>query len=307
MDKKRFPLALGLASMVLGLVTIPAPGAAATRARASAVCELSLNSISATGAHQGQRIKATTPPTAGVTSQAPDKFAPGMTRLSGSWMSESLIPYSMLHQGKVVIGSTMYAASWEQYAADESVHLGRVGGGWDSFTFFEESRYDEGAKPGAVARRHEYGLRSDGALARWRISDKGWVAAGTYPGFAAVKTMALISQTRTYDTFLANTRGGALYTIRIPVTNPMKPIVTRVRASTWQAFDTLIAERCGQYGTLLLGIDKHTSSAYLYAVGHANGTATVIQSLGKVPNVHTAPVYFRSTGVPWATPPLNGD
>ena len=28
--------------------------------------------------------------------------------------------------------------------------------------------------------------------------------------------MALISETKTYDTFLANTRGGALYTIRIP-------------------------------------------------------------------------------------------
>jgi hypothetical protein len=46
-------------------------------------------------------------------------------------------------------------------------------------------------------------------------------------------------------------------------------------------------------GTLLLGIDKDTKSAYLYAVGHANGTATVIQGLGKVPGTFNDPVYFR--------------
>jgi hypothetical protein len=31
----------------------------------------------------------------------------------------------------------------------------------------------------------------------------------------------------------------------------------------------------------------------LYAVGHANGTATVIQSIGKVPGTFNDPVYFR--------------
>ena len=72
---KRFPLALGLASMVLGLATVPATGAAAEHARASASCELSLGSVSVTGAHQSQRIKATTPPSAGVTNQGPVKFA----------------------------------------------------------------------------------------------------------------------------------------------------------------------------------------------------------------------------------------
>jgi hypothetical protein len=71
------------------------------------------------------------------------------------------------------------------------------------------------------------------------------------------------------------------------------PVVKRVRASTWQAFDALVAEKCGQYGTMLVGIDKDTQSAYAYAVGHANGTATVIQGLGKVPATFADPVYFR--------------
>jgi hypothetical protein len=41
------------------------------------------------------------------------------------------------------------------------------------------------------------------------------------------------------------------------------------------------------------GQDKDTKSGYLYAVGHANGTATVIKSLGKVPATFGDPVDFR--------------
>ena len=48
--------------------------------------------------------------------------------------------------------------------------------------------------------------------------------------------------------------------------------------------------------TLLLGIDKDTRTAYLYAVGHANGAATVIKGLGTVGKQLAAPedkTYFR--------------
>jgi hypothetical protein len=44
---------------------------------------------------------------------------------------------------------------------------------------------------------------------------------------------------------------------------------------------------------LLLGIDKDTRNGYLYAVSHANGTATVIKGLGKVPTTFTDKTYFR--------------
>ncbi|WP_406049691.1 hypothetical protein [Kribbella sp. NBC_00889] len=67
----------------------------------------------------------------------------------------------------------------------------------------------------------------------------------------------------------------------------------QVRAGTWQGFEKLIATRCGQNGTLLLGIDKDAKAGYLYAVGHANGTATVIKGLGKVNATFSDPVNFR--------------
>ena len=111
--------------------------------------------------------------------------------------------------------------------------------------------------------------------------------------------MTLISKTATYDTFLMNLRGGALYTARFPTSVPMKPVVKVVRKSTWQGFESLTAQKCGQYGVLLLGIDKDTGSGYMYAVGHANGTATVIKSIGKVPGTFADPVYFR-----WGVTPV---
>jgi hypothetical protein len=55
---------------------------------------------------------------------------------------------------------------------------------------------------------------------------------------------------------------------------------------------------CGQYGTLLLGIDKDTKKGYLYAVGHANGLSTVIQSRGQVPGTFDDPVDFRWVPIP---------
>ncbi len=123
-----------------------------------------------------------------------------------------------------------------------------------------------------------------------------WTRNGVFSGFGAVKTMALFSRTTSYDTLLVTTRGGGLYTVRIPHSQPTTPVVKKVRGSTWQGLDTLIAARCGRYGTLLLGIDKTYNPdyiwGYLYAVGHANGTATVIKSLGQVPGSYY-PSAFR--------------
>ncbi|MFG1814747.1 hypothetical protein ACGFIF_13340 [Kribbella sp. NPDC049174] len=120
-----------------------------------------------------------------------------------------------------------------------------------------------------------------------------------------MKTMALISETKTYDTFLANTHGGALYTIRIPRAAGQLPIVKKVRTSTWQSFEYLVAEKCGAQSTLLTAIDKNTGSAYLYAVSHANGASTVIKGLGKVPGTYNDPVYYLRTTE--GVPPLFGE
>ncbi|MEV8372704.1 hypothetical protein AB0P21_08195 [Kribbella sp. NPDC056861] len=309
MNKRRLSIAAAsLASLVLGATaTLPASGAAATATQPSAACRLALGSVDSVGGHTGQEITAGTPPTASAKHVTPIRFAPGVAKLSGSWISEPNIAGSD-NYGKLVLGTSLYAGFYQTNELDKPTTLRKIGGGWDQFSFYEESRFDQSGRPGGTWHTYEYALRKDGVLARWRIGDKGqWIAAGTYAGFSSVKTMALISQTPSYDTFLANARGGALYTIRIPLSSPLKPVVTKVRSSTWQGFETLIAERCGQHGTLLLGIDKETKTGFLYAVGRASGTATVINGLGKVPATFADPVYFRNTVVAFASDPLNGD
>ncbi|MGW6276267.1 hypothetical protein [Kribbella sp. NPDC055071] len=295
------------ALLVSGLL-IPLPAHAAPT-QATAACALSLGSVNAAGDHQIQAVTATSPPSTTTKDVIKTKvFAPGATRLHGTWTREPAVPEDLDLYGDVVLGSTMYEAGYQVGSQPSgTVSFSRVGSGWDKFTYFEESDYDEGAHPGAVAHTYNYGLRNDGTLFRWFEDGKGWHAAGSSAGFSSVKTLALISQTRTYDTFLANTKGGALYTIHIPISSPMKPVVKKVRTRSWQAADQLIAERCGRYGTLLLGIDKDTKSASLYAVGHANGTSTVINTLGKVTGTFDQPIYFRWGAAAFANPPLNGE
>ncbi|GAB2643109.1 hypothetical protein [Kribbella swartbergensis] len=200
--------------------------------------------------------------------------------------------------GSVVFGAALYDSTiWVDRVSGTGTikdqRLTRIGGGWDRFRTLTRSN----ATAGDRGFDRSYALRDDGVLFRWFVQPVNgtlvWKAAGSYPGFSAVKAVALLSRTSTYDTLLVTTRGGALYTVRIPLSSPMKPIVKQVRSGTWQGFETLIASRCGQYGSLLLGIDKDTRSGYLYAVGHANGTATVIRSLGKVPATFGDPVNFR--------------
>jgi hypothetical protein len=185
-----------------------------------------------------------------------------------------------------VLGSSLYFAQYGKGTDGKPINtVQRIGGGWDKFTVIEESFYW-----GPTIRFAKYGLRNDGVLFRWT---DGFKKVSSYPGFSAVKTMTLISETATYDTFLATTRGGALYTIRIPVGTSMKPVVKQVRASTWGSFEHLVAEKCGAQSTLLTAIDKDTGSAYLYKVGHANGAATTIKMIKKVPGSFKEPVYFH--------------
>jgi hypothetical protein len=199
--------------------------------------------------------------------------------------------------GYVIVGDSLYQAVYSAHGDgivnNPPAGLRRIGGGWGAFTMVEEAEY-QGPTQGGISRWNVYGLRSDGVLFRWSVSSKGvWRSTGSTAGFSSVKSMALVSKSATYDTFVANTRGGALYTIRIPTGSPMKPVVKQVRTRTWQGFETLLTQKCGVYGTILLGIDKDTDSAYLYAVGRFTGTSTVIQSLGKVPATFADNVYAR--------------
>ncbi|HWD79466.1 MAG TPA: hypothetical protein VG497_11300 [Kribbella sp.] len=255
-------------------------------------------------------ITAGSPPTVQELPRYANLFPEGLPRLSTVFFNDPVVTgYGGAYAGHVVIGSGLYSSIYfltESGEVDRTQsHNFRIGGGWGDVTFLESS-YPHDTNPWALV--NHYALRGNGTLTRW--DDKGgfgWTNPQSAGGFSAVKTMTLISQTATYDTFLANTRGGALYTIRLPLTSPMKPVVKRVRTSTWQSFETLLAEKCGQYGTLLLAIDKDTQSGYLYALGHANGSATVIKGLGKVPTTFTDPVNFRFTTEPGTAPLLFGE
>jgi hypothetical protein len=255
---------------------------------------MTTGSVTAGGDHLARQVIATVPPTAAASDVvARNVYPDGQVRLSSSMIGTDDGYDGLDVSGFVVMGDAMYASGYKA-ANGEIVNTGlsRVGGGWSGFTAFERAEYR--SPSGDFWRMNAYGLRNDGTLLRWTFDrTTAWRSKTSYPGFAAVKSMALISKTRTYDTFLANTRSGALYTIHIPTTSPMKPVVKLVRHSTWQGFETMLAAPCGQSGTLLLGIDKDTKAGYLYAVGHANGSATVIQGRGKVPVTFADPVSFR--------------
>ncbi|WP_410790106.1 hypothetical protein [Kribbella sp. C-35] len=272
---------------------------------------LSTAFTAAGGDHTATIVTATSPPTVQQNGRFTDIYPDGQVRLSGTVSSDPDVTGTGGRiWGYVVMGSTLYGSGYlltEDGEVDRpTVGLSRVGGGWGDATFFDSTTYWN--YPSLPVITTQYSLRSNGTITRWDDrSGSAWGNKQTAIGFAAVKTMALISQTLTYDTFLANTRGGALYTIRIPRTSPMKPIVKLVRSSTWQGFESLTIAKCGIYGTLLLGIDKDTRSGYLYAVGHANGTATVIKGLGKVPATFADPVYFRHVIRPGDNPMLFGE
>jgi hypothetical protein len=290
----------GLASVVVGLTSSPAM---AGESSATAACRTTLGSVAPTGQHAHDAITATNPPTHTSGVAKPVVYPAGAARLSSTFSTEPFVPESYGNDGYVVLGDALYYSNYTVNGTGEldptyPVVLRRIGGGWSDYTALEVSRFDDGKS----FRTHAYGLRNDGVLTRWTVTSKGWTAPTTYSGLGGVKSMTLISKTRTYDTFLANTRAGVLETIHIPTTAPLKPVIKTVRSSTWQGFEALVGTPCGQYGTLLTGIDKDTGKAYLYAVGHATGTTTVIQGLGAVPGTFTAPFYFRSAPAPFVDP-----
>lgn len=261
---------------------------------------MSASSVTAAGDHNAVGIVSTAPPKATNGVLGRGAFGPGQVKVMATMsilIDQGPDGSGYDVYGYVVIGDTLYQAAYGAHGDGILDHppagLRRIGGGWGRFTMVEEAEY-QGPTQAGISRWTVYGLRNDGVLFRWTVSSKGvWRSAGSAAGFAAVKSMALVSKAATYDTFVANTRGGALYTIHIPTSTPMKPVVKQVRSRTWQGFETLLTQKCGVYGTVLLGIDKDTDTAYLYAVGRFSGTSTVIQSLGKVPATFADNAYAR--------------
>ncbi|MEU4196178.1 hypothetical protein AB0E69_30025 [Kribbella sp. NPDC026611] len=300
MSLKRAVAVAASALLLGGLAAAPA-GAAGTSTSATtattAACSLWAGSVTAGGDQASTTITATSPITAEKATAWPKMFAPGVAKIASTWTETMGISGNTQTYGEIILNSTLYSG---EYGHDDSTGkpfstVKSQGGGYNGYRAIESSFYG-----GRTVRGAWYRLRGDGVL--YRTENK---VVSRWSGYASVKTMALISETATYDTFLATTFGGQLYTIHIPVAAGKAPIVTKVRTSTWQGFEFLVAEKCGTQGTLLLAVDKDTKSAYLYAVSHAKGTATVIKGLGKVPGSFSDPVYFLNTAE--GNPPLFGE
>ena len=300
--KLRRTSAVAASALLLGGVATTSASAAPTVTTATtAACSTTAASITSAGDIAGTSITATSPITAKY-NKGPHLFTPGIAKAASTWTTSLEVPAGSTTTGLVVLNDTLYSAFYSDLSGGPASGLKKIGSGWRYYSVVEDSFWQKetGSTVTASAR---YGF--DGQLHRWVRTKGVWHGETAAGNFYSVKTMALISETQTYDTFLANTRGGALYTIRIPRTSPLKPIVKKVRTSTWGSFESLVAEKCGTQSTLLTAIDKDTGSAYLYAVGHANGASTVIRGLGKVPGTFKDPVY--SLGTAEGQPPLFGE
>lgn len=307
------PITVRGAAALAGLTMLGAALAPATaNAQSTAtVCGMGLSTVTPGGDDKQLSVKATTPPTSG-TFMGPKGLYPDVKpRLAGAVGSEPVVPAGLQVGGYVVLGTDMYGTSYTTDGSGTEVTPGsfgmtKIGGGWGAdYTYFEKSTYTEGF---TYLRYRTYALQNTGRLTRWTSDAKGWHSKQTTTALpAGIKTMTLISQQRTYETFLANTTSGALYSIRVPIAGTMTPVVKLIRSSGWQSFETLVADKCGTQSTLLLGIDKDSKTGKLYAVSHANGTATVIQDLGKVTGTFDDPYYARKF---WDVPEsgnLNGE
>ncbi|TCC15529.1 hypothetical protein [Kribbella speibonae] len=294
MIRKRAAGLVGLALAAGALVQAEPATAAPTEG--PGFCQLSLGSTTSEGDLILRTMYGVTPPGAspsrwGGKDLLPDnqlRVASGIgTQTNADQTGESRRQY-------VVLGSTLnlltYTVNGFWGEVDPAtVKRTAIGGGWGDVRYLESSRFNRGT---TLVRQNMYAVLGDTIL-RWNVvNGTSFAQKTTYAGFSAVKTMTLISQTATYDTFLASTRLGALYTIRIPLTG--KPVVKVVRRSTWQGFEALVADgiTCGD-NTIVVGVDKETGTPYLYEFGHANGTATVIKALGKVPRTFNEVAYSR--------------
>ncbi|WP_427889349.1 hypothetical protein ACQHIV_38960 [Kribbella sp. GL6] len=211
-------------------------------------------------------------------------------RAMSSWYPSTTRQGQPYFYGLLLQGDNLYRHSTITPVGSQArVTTTKLGGGWKNFKTIATSTYND-----SIAGTHSYlyGLNANGYLYRYAASGAGYRAYGAFGGFKSFKTMAMISQTRTYDTLLMTTTAGALYTIHIPITANAKPVVKLIRKSGWSSFESLLVEHCGDsMGSVVVGIDHSTDSGYQYTFGRTNGTATAITSYGKIPVVFNGAVH----------------
>lgn len=186
-------------------------------------------------------------------------------------------------------GTSLVAVRWRQdrlplghelldrYGSHQHVEMTPLGRGWGAFTQLIDSGRE-------FREFYAYAPRlKGGSIYRYVRTPTGVKSAGVVSGFGDLKAITIISSRPTKDVLLANTSTGRLLAITVPRTTRMTTSMSRLRTSTWQGFERLVASPCGQ-GTGLLAIDDETGKGYFYEMGHAAGARTPIRAVpGTVP------------------------
>ncbi|MEV8377137.1 hypothetical protein AB0P21_30630 [Kribbella sp. NPDC056861] len=251
----------------------PAAKLPQTKAQAAGPCKVLIGGVDATGEASATELTATKPPTAG--GPAPFQLFP--VRASSTWYYvKGGVQPPPYYAGIVLQGANLYIArATFVLDAPGAASSTKLGTGWSGFSTIATSNYVQGPK----AHGFLYGLHANGSLYRYDLNT-GVKPLGSAPGYQGFRAITVISETATYDTLLATTKAGALWTIRIPVTAPFKATLKLVRSTGFKGYDQLVAQRCGASSTLLTGLNKANNKATLYAMSRANGTATVINTIG---------------------------
>jgi hypothetical protein len=284
-----FRKTIGLVSVAGLVLTLPTAQAAQATTTAptslAAACALGVGSFNQQWGQNSEVISATTPPTESPILSTPNIYKPpfDIGSTPTTFTTTPMTGGRTARVGKIVIGGYLYDSS-AIVRSDGSLMAGsavlkKYGGGWGG-RFLVQARYKASAasKP---TRTTLYQQDASGRLGRWTDVGAGFRNTGYVTGLSTMKAFALIATTATYDMFLVNNRAGGLYTLKIPTTSPLKPVATPVRTSSWQIFEKMIAAPCGT-GSIVLAMDRDNGTYYIYSVGHANGSKTVIKNLGKV-------------------------
>ncbi len=261
---------------------------------AAAACDVLIGATTATGMNGGYAVTATKP--VGVEELAPYKLFG--VRASSSWYywepSESVNYFA----GFVLQSGNLYAAA-ETYKNNSNtpvVSAKKLGTGYGGFSTITSANYYEPTT--GRGRMNLYGLHTNGSLYRYSVKGPtGPVATyGNAPGYSSFKAITVISATATYDTLLATTKQGALWTIHVPTAVPLKATLKAVRSTGFASYNQLVAQRCGASSTLLTGFNNATNTATVYAMSKAVGSKTVINTIGSFAASQDATVHYLYTG-----------
>ncbi len=261
---------------------------------AAGACQVDVGAVTAAGQNGGYEITATKP----VTASDYPAFKMFGIRASSTWFAWAGSGTTKYYSGLVLVSGSLYATA-ELYKTPTSlpvVSSKRLGTGWSSFTSLASSRYVNAEN--VAERMFLYGLNTNGTLYRYSINGTtGPVsAAGSAAGYRSFKSITTIAETATYDTLLGVTKTGGIYTIHLPKTQQLKGTLKAVRTTGFGAYHQLVAERCGNNGgTLLTGFNNTANTATVYALSKANGSKTIVNTIGSVALPQNGTVHMRYT------------